>query len=196
MSLLSPIRIKARLAGKLSNLAFRRRFFRQRSQEETAQQIREVRERRKLRQVDLAKQAGMKQSAISRIEQASYSAWTYKTFLRIAEALDCQLRIIFEASEDVIARYKSEESETAVDAPAPIWKQLEASGVQPTRAQNDQFLLDEFARQFVARTRSTQSSAESESHGIEGGITGAGNVVSTPDGYIRLFAQGGQRATS
>ncbi len=90
MLLLSPVRIKARLAAKLNNLTFRRRFFRLRAQEETAQHIRELRERRKLRQVDLAKRAGMKQSAVSRIEQASYSAWSYKTLLRIAEALDAQ----------------------------------------------------------------------------------------------------------
>ena len=113
MSILSPVDLKGRLAKKLSQLSFRKQFFRARVQEETAQQIRELRERRMLRQVDLAKRAKMKQSAISRIEQAGYSAWSYKTLLRVAEALDSQLKIVFEASEDVIARYEEEETGTA-----------------------------------------------------------------------------------
>jgi transcriptional regulator with XRE-family HTH domain len=111
MSLLSPVRIKSRLVEKLEHLSFRRRFFRTRAQDEIAQQIRELRERRKLRQIDLAKNAKMKQSAVSRIEQAGYSAWSFKTLLRVADALDAQLRVVFEASEDVIARYKVDEQE-------------------------------------------------------------------------------------
>ncbi len=108
---LSPVKIKSRLASKLKQLAFRRRFFRMRAQEEIAQQIRELRERRKLRQIDLAKNAKMKQSAISRIEQSGYSAWSFKTLLRVADALDAQVRVTFEAAEDVIARYESEEEQ-------------------------------------------------------------------------------------
>ncbi len=111
MSQISRVRIKRRLSEKLRQHDFRRRFFRARAQEEIAQQIRELRERRKLRQVDLANKAKMKQSAVSRIEQAGYSAWSYKTFLRVADALDAQLRVLFEASEDVIARYEKTESE-------------------------------------------------------------------------------------
>ncbi len=116
-STLSGVKIRDRIAKKLGNLATRRRFFRLRAQEEVAQQIREFRERRRFRQIDLAREAKMKQSAISRIEKASYSAWTYKTLLRIAEALDAQLRIVFEAHEDVIARY---EQEFANQAETPI----------------------------------------------------------------------------
>jgi transcriptional regulator with XRE-family HTH domain len=118
---LSPVAIRARLARKLRNPAFRRRYFRARAQEEVAQQILELRERRHYRQIDLAHAAKMKQSAVSRIEKADYSAWTYKTLLRIAEALDAQLRIVFEANEDVIARYETEPiKETAeIDAPPP-----------------------------------------------------------------------------
>jgi transcriptional regulator with XRE-family HTH domain len=82
-----------------------------RAQEEIAQQIRQLRERQGLRQVDLAKKAKMKQSAVSRIEQAGYSAWTFKTLLRVADALDAQLRVVFEAADDVIARYAREEQE-------------------------------------------------------------------------------------
>jgi transcriptional regulator with XRE-family HTH domain len=119
MSLLSPVKIKGRLAEKLKQPSFRRRFFRLRAQEEIAQQLVELRERRNLRQIDLAKTAKMKQSAISRIEQASYSSWSYKTLLRVAEALDAQLRIVFEASEDVIARYLSDEETPAARQTTP-----------------------------------------------------------------------------
>jgi len=52
----------------------------------------------------------MKQSAVSRIEQANYSGWNFKTLARIADSLDARLRIVLEASEDVIARYLEDES--------------------------------------------------------------------------------------
>jgi transcriptional regulator with XRE-family HTH domain len=116
---LSPVAIRARLARKLRNPAFRRRYFRARAQEEVAQQIHELRERRHYRQIDLAHAAKMKQSAVSRIEKADYSAWTYKTLLRIAEALDAQLRIVFEANEDVIGRYENEPIEEATEIANP-----------------------------------------------------------------------------
>ena len=128
---LSPVGIRARLAKKLRNPAFRRRYFRARAQEEVAQQILELRERRHYWQIDLAHAAKMKQSAVSRIEKADYSAWTYKTLLRIAEALDAQLRIVFEANEDVIARYETELIEEAaeIDTPPP------SASATPSRAE-------------------------------------------------------------
>ena len=116
---LSPVAMRARLAKKLRNPAFRRRYFRARAQEEVAQQIHALRERRHYRQIDLAHAAKMKQSAVSRIEKADYSAWTYKTLLRIAEALDAQLRIVFEANEDGIGRYENEPIEEATEIANP-----------------------------------------------------------------------------
>jgi len=71
---------------------------------EHCSEIRQLREQSKLRQIDLAKKARLKQSAVSRIEQAGYSSWTLKTLLR-ADALDARLRVVFELSVDVIARY-------------------------------------------------------------------------------------------
>ncbi len=111
MSLLSPVKFRPRLAEKLRNADYRRRFFRLRAQEEIAQQIRTLREKRGLRQVDFAKKAKMKQSAVSRIEQASYSGWTFKTLLRVADALDAQVKVSFEAADNVIERYAHEEGE-------------------------------------------------------------------------------------
>lgn len=205
MLLLSPVRIKARLAAKLNNLTFRRRFFRLRAQEETAQHIRELRERRKLRQVDLAKRAGMKQSAVSRIEQASYSAWSYKTLLRIAEALDAQLRIIFEASEDVIARYQHGESEPAVGIVAAStlgeFGPFQPSGAQVLKPQVGQSFLVDFGNQFGSSgTGATDYLNQSgivtrgTSYGIEGSTTGTGNAISAAERCLWLSAESGGRS--
>ncbi len=59
----------------------------------------------------------MGQPAVSRIEQASYSGWTYKTLARVAEKLNARLRIIYEPLEDVIARMDADgESVTEISA--------------------------------------------------------------------------------
>jgi transcriptional regulator with XRE-family HTH domain len=65
----------------------------------------------KKRQVDLAKESGMLQSAISRIEQADYGNWSLKTLFRVADALDARLRIDFDPIETVIEQYREKESE-------------------------------------------------------------------------------------
>jgi transcriptional regulator with XRE-family HTH domain len=102
--MLSPI--KTNLGQKLKDKAYRNRFFRGRVQDEIAFQLREARKKRKLTQPKLEKLSGMKQSAISRIEQASYSRWNFQTLLRIAEALDVRVRITLDYSEDVIREYE------------------------------------------------------------------------------------------
>src|SRR5262245_17813903 len=107
MELLSPVKID--LARKLINRAFRTKFFRKRAQDEIALQIRELRLRRNMKQADLAKACSMKQSAVSRLEQAEYSAWSFKTLLRIAQALDARFRIVLEPMEDVIREYRDRE---------------------------------------------------------------------------------------
>ncbi|MCH8314157.1 MAG: helix-turn-helix transcriptional regulator [Nitrospinae bacterium] len=84
-------------------------FFRERAKDEIAIQIRELREKLEMRQIDFAKQADMKQSAVSRIEQADYSGWTFKTLLKVAEALDARLKITFQPMDDVIAEYENRE---------------------------------------------------------------------------------------
>ncbi|MGH7204682.1 MAG: helix-turn-helix domain-containing protein [Nitrospiraceae bacterium] len=107
MTLISPIRVD--LARKLLNRAFRTRFFRKRAQDEIALQIRELRTKRKMKQADLAKLCSMKQSAVSRIEQSEYSAWNFKTLLRVAEALDARLRVTLEPMENVVREYQDRE---------------------------------------------------------------------------------------
>jgi hypothetical protein len=56
----------------------------------------------------------MQQSAVSRIEQADYSGWTFRTLLKVAFTLNARLRVSFEPLEDVIATAKRSEESAAV----------------------------------------------------------------------------------
>ena len=109
--MISPV--KTNLSEKLKDKGYRHRFFRGREQDEIAQRIRELREFRNMKQLDLARESTMKQSAISRVEQASYSSWNLKTLWRLAEALDVRLRVIFEPMEEVIREYEAREKAQA-----------------------------------------------------------------------------------
>jgi transcriptional regulator with XRE-family HTH domain len=77
-------------------------------------QLRHLRERRGLKQSDLKVATGMSQSAVSRIEQADYAGWTYKTLLKMAEALDAELRITFVPAEDVIAEQARKDASRSI----------------------------------------------------------------------------------
>jgi transcriptional regulator with XRE-family HTH domain len=111
MSILSIVKLG--IARKLQDRTYRRRFFKSQAQDDVAQQLRSLRERRKWRQADLAKQCKMKQSAISRVEQATYSRWSFPTLLRIADALDARVRVIIQPAEDALLEYERIERETA-----------------------------------------------------------------------------------
>jgi transcriptional regulator with XRE-family HTH domain len=105
--MLSPV--KTNIAQKLKNRGYRRRFFRGRAQDEIAYQIKEARNKRNLTQIELEKLSGMKQSAISRIEQSSHSKWNFRTLLRVADALDLRVRVQFDYAETVIREYEEKE---------------------------------------------------------------------------------------
>jgi ribosome-binding protein aMBF1 (putative translation factor) len=62
-----------------TDATFRARYLRAWARTEVANQIREMRQRRRMRQQDVAKKSGTGQSAISRIEKADYEGWTFKT---------------------------------------------------------------------------------------------------------------------
>jgi len=102
-------KINTDLADKLRNREYRQHFFRSRAQDEIASQLRDAREKRDLSQAQLAERCGMKQSAISRLEQASYSRWSFNTLMRIADALDLRPRIHFDYAEDVVEAYQQRE---------------------------------------------------------------------------------------
>jgi transcriptional regulator with XRE-family HTH domain len=114
MALISSIKLD--ISNKLEkDRDFRKYFFRSQTEDEIAISIRSLREKRKKRQIDLAIEAKMRQSAISRIEQADYGGWSLKTLFRVADALDARVRVIFEPVETVIEHYKEMESEINKD---------------------------------------------------------------------------------
>src|ERR1700737_3574497 len=98
--------IKLGITKKLRDQGYRHRFFARMTQDEVAFQIRMLREKRGLRQTDLAKQAKIKKPFVSRIEQSEHASWNFQTLLRLASALDARLHISFEPMEDVIRQYE------------------------------------------------------------------------------------------
>jgi len=107
--MLSPI--KTYVSEKLKDKSYRKKFFRGQAQYEIAFQLRSARKSRGLTQPELEKQSGMKQSAISRLEQASYSRWNFQSILCLADALDLRVRVIFDYAENVISEYERLEEE-------------------------------------------------------------------------------------
>src|SRR5206468_2523093 len=61
-----------------------------------AAQIKALREERELSQEKLAELMGTKQSGISRLEKADYSAWKIETLRKLARAFGVRLRISFD----------------------------------------------------------------------------------------------------
>lgn len=131
MALIS--RIKLNIAERLAeDKDFRRRFFRGQAQDEIAMSIKALREKRHLRQLELGKKSGMKQSAISRIEQADYSGWSFDVLFRVADALDAKLRITFEPIENVIQQYKAKEAKVDTEYRAEAFQSVaEVPSYQP-----------------------------------------------------------------
>ena len=114
------------LGKELKDKDFRDTFFEEWANDEVADQIRHMRKLRKLRQVDVAKETGMRQSAISRIEQSDYSRWSFPTLLRIAQALDARVRVVFEPAEEVIRQYEKDEKEVQYGISVTNARQIEA----------------------------------------------------------------------
>jgi transcriptional regulator with XRE-family HTH domain len=102
--MLSPIRVN--LLEKLKGRNYRHRFFKGRAEDELASKLIEFRKERGLTQAALARLCGMKQSAVSRIEKASYSRWSFATLWRVAKALDVRVQVILTDMADVIREYE------------------------------------------------------------------------------------------
>lgn len=114
MSLISPLKLN--IADKLEkNAKFRKRFFCGQAQDKIAMDIRKLRKKREMIQSDLADKSDMRQSSISRIEQADYSGWSMNTLFRVADALEARLTVSFEPMEDVIDWYRKKEEEATID---------------------------------------------------------------------------------
>jgi transcriptional regulator with XRE-family HTH domain len=106
---ITPIRLN--ISRRLLDSEFRKVFFRTQATDEIAMSIRNLRMKRNKRQKELAKEAGMQQSEISRIEQANYGRWTLRTLFKMADVLGARLRITLDPIEEVIEEYKRKESE-------------------------------------------------------------------------------------
>jgi len=105
------------LASRLSNRRFRERFLETLARDEIASQIRRLRIKRGFTtQAAFARETGMQQSAVSRIEQSDYSGWTFRTLLKVAFALKARLRISFEPIESVIETARRSEHSAALQA--------------------------------------------------------------------------------
>jgi transcriptional regulator with XRE-family HTH domain len=128
--------INTNIARKLKKAEYRHKFFRGRAQDELAYQLRRFRKKRGLKQSELAPLCGMKQSAISRIEQASYSRWSFNTLLRIAKALDVRVRIVIDDTTDVIREYEQIEPDQRRVAARRQNQEAEASDAAPQILEN------------------------------------------------------------
>ena len=71
-----------------------------------ATQIRVLREQRGWTQGALAERCGMKQEAISRLEQSDYGSWSIKTLECLARAFDVALFVSFEHFGETIRRMR------------------------------------------------------------------------------------------
>lgn len=99
----------------LQKKRFRERFISTSARDQIASQIRQLRLKRGFKtQTEFAKAAKMQQSAVSRIEQAEYSSWTFRTLLKVAFALKARLRITFEPIEASVAVMKRSEDAAAL----------------------------------------------------------------------------------
>ena len=114
--MLSPI--KTNLSQKLKDKGYRHRFFKGLAEDEIAFGLRRYRIERGLNQSKLANLSGMKQSAISRIEQASYAKWNFNTLWRIADALDVRVAVKIDSMEEAV-RAHTEMETASLQAYAP-----------------------------------------------------------------------------
>lgn len=111
--------IDLRVAKRLKESEeFRREWYRAELEVAVPSMFRTMRERRNLNQSKLAEKAGMKQSAISRFEGSVDAKWKIETLLVLAAALDAQLTIGLEASEDVLSRVERQESIASIEKPS------------------------------------------------------------------------------
>lgn len=122
--------IKINLPAKLQDKGYRQKFFLAESSAQLAEQIAALRKRRNLNQTQLAEMVDTKQPAISRVEQADYQNWNFGTVQKIVGALDGRIRVIIEASEDVLPEYEEHvESEEASEPAEPAEPTVNAGGL-------------------------------------------------------------------
>src|ERR1700687_654347 len=109
--------IDLNLPAKLRDKDYRQQFFLAEASARIAEQIIALRKRRNLNQKQLAERTDTKQPAISRVEQADDQNWSFSSLRKIVAALDARIRVIIEASEDVLPEYEDQAEFDFSDAP-------------------------------------------------------------------------------
>ena len=117
--------IDLELPKKLRDRSYRQRFFIAETSAQIAKQLIALRKRRDKSQKEVAALVKTGQSAISRVEDASYRNWSFNTLRRLAEAMDARIHVIIEPAEDVLSEYdeQSEDVEVA-DVSQPTQDEL------------------------------------------------------------------------
>ena len=88
-------KIDAHLKEELKNEKFRKAYEIERAKVTLAQKIAELREEKRLRQVDLAKKLGVSQQFVSQIETGQERNLTLETIIKIAKSLGRGVKISF-----------------------------------------------------------------------------------------------------
>jgi DNA-binding XRE family transcriptional regulator len=88
-------KIDGYLTEKLKDEKFRKAYELERAKVALAQKIAELRQEKRLRQVDLAKKLGVSQQFVSQIETAEEKNLTLETLVKIAKALGRGVKISF-----------------------------------------------------------------------------------------------------
>ena len=168
------------LPTQLRDPQYRKQFFVAETSAKIAEQIIALRKRRGLSQTQVAEKANTRQPAISRAERADYQNWSFNTLRAIAGALDARLRVLVEASEDVIDEYREE---IVPDLPMQVaFQDYQAEGLP---SKNSVFLaLEDTTRnnnanlpttQIVCDTANRQDQYASASHNSGWQARGVGN---------------------
>lgn len=113
-------------------------------------QVRTTRKARSLKQADLAKQAGMKQQVISRLESASDSQPSIRTLVRLASALDVALVVKFVPFGQLADELSSLDHE-AFAVPSFEEEQLRVRQAAVIRAQEENAADDQFGKVVAFR---------------------------------------------
>ncbi len=117
-----------------------------------ATQIRVLREQREMTQAQLAEKLGTKQTVISRIESANYSAWNIGTLKRLARAFNVRLHVSFETYGSLIGdfeKFSRESLERAERDKDPVLYPLPAVASEPK--ESVAFALEGNFQEFVRR---------------------------------------------
>jgi transcriptional regulator with XRE-family HTH domain len=110
-----------------------------------ATQIKVIREQRRMKQSDLAREVGTTQTAISRIENVNYSSWNIKTLKKLARAFRVRLMVSFETygtladevgrfTRESLQRTEREKDPGLLERKAPHGAEVNEIGVQAMAA--------------------------------------------------------------